>query len=742
MLIARFREHNVFRLPFQTAVRFTALAVLFTGISISANAQWTDAPIEFRETVSQVIDETPVWNWTSDPEYTRSFQEACVSPDGSKVAFTVRLDHYIDKHIYIMNADGTGIVDITSTLPAEVLEQYAKDVSRLRWNDNGTRLFFFGIYYSDLYYYDVASKTTNLAVAGIADPDFRIPYSVNAEGTEVTFRHNAGYSPALERSISGLFRAPVGGDPVNLVDIYNLPYEYLHLNLLRYLGSARTNGKAFFIWNQDYYGGNATAQWMYDGGTTMEGELSHNIWADQDLDNNLVSADGSRVLYENRFRYPESPFSIGYVDTGSGAFTPIASTFDLNGYNHQHISYDGTKVRIDSELHYQTVFTLADMSMRDTRSYYFQMAIGDVSDMTADNRRYYITTRVNNDTATDRISVVDMAPESYPAAPQVQSISFSDPVLYHGDDSRIKVQAHISDAQGLGNIEWVVLVPIVEGREYPDWPMGREPLSFPTGDPGSVYLRDEGTAGDTTAGDGIFSYNLVATRKGDYDGWNTWFTHYELPAEVGIRVIAKDVDGNYGIADTNLMITNAVPAAPVAGFIVEPQGEEFPLAVTFTDTSTGNISSWEWNFGDDRIGTGPIIDHTYAEDGAYDVTLTVTGPGGSDTYTIRGAVGTVPVAVDEQIPLAFALDAPYPNPFNPATTIGFTLPERLPATLVVYDITGARIATLADETMDAGHYNVVWNGRGDDGAQVSSGMYIIRLTAGAMTSNVRAILVK
>ena len=65
-----------------------------------------------------VIDETPVWNWLPDTEYTRHFQEVSVSPDGSMVAFTVRLDFYQDKHIYIMNSDGTGVTDITATLPA------------------------------------------------------------------------------------------------------------------------------------------------------------------------------------------------------------------------------------------------------------------------------------------------------------------------------------------------------------------------------------------------------------------------------------------------------------------------------------------------------------------------------------------------------------------------------------------------------------------------------------------------
>ena len=122
--------------------------------------------------------------------------------------------------------------------PPDVLEENARNVSRLRWNDNGTRLFFYGIYYRDIYYYDVSSGTTYPAVMGIASPDYRIPYSINAEGTEVTFKHNGGFNPSLERNIMGLFHAPVGGSAVNLVDIYNLPHEYLSINLFGYLGAA------------------------------------------------------------------------------------------------------------------------------------------------------------------------------------------------------------------------------------------------------------------------------------------------------------------------------------------------------------------------------------------------------------------------------------------------------------------------------------------------------------------------
>lgn len=731
-------ENVVFHTPLILRILF--VAVFMSCISQSAVAQWVDAPIEYRETVSMVIDESPVWDWM--PEEVRHFQEVSVSPDGSMIAFTVRLDFYMNKHIYVMNSDGTGLVDITSTLPASVREENAQNVGRLRWNDDGSRLFFFGKYYEDLYYYDVGAGSTIPAVMGIADPDFRIPYSINAGGTQVTFKHNAGWNAALERDIVGLFTAEVGGNPVNLVDTANLPHETMSVNSFAYLGAARTGNKAFFVWNQDFLAGDATAQWMYNGDTVMQGDLSHTVWPDQGLDNNLVSADGGRVLYENIYRYGEDPMRIGYVDTDTNVFTAIAETTDLNGFGNQHISYDGTKARISGELYNHTVISLDDLSMRDTGTYYFKMSIYDMSDMTADNRYYYILTSKNNDTATHRISVVDMAPDTFDAAPQIHSISFSDSVLYHNDDSRIKVQAHVTDVQGNDTIEWVILAPLVEGREQPDWPMGRGPLSFPATDVSSVVLVDDGTSGDTTAGDGMYSFNQIATRKGYYEGMNTWFDHYDLPAEVGVRIIVKDTDGNYGIADTKLMITDAVPASPDADFSVSVQDETLPLTADFIDMSSGNITTWVWDFGDGYTGTGPTVSHTYTESGLYDVTLTVTGPGGSDTFIFERAVAAGDVAVEENTPLAFALNSPYPNPFNPSTTLDFTLPENLKVHLAVYDIRGACIATLADEFMSCGRHVMTWNGCHDNGKPASSGVYFFRLNAGTMTAQKKALLVK
>ncbi|MCA8960023.1 MAG: S8 family serine peptidase, partial [Planctomycetes bacterium] len=98
-------------------------------------------------------------------------------------------------------------------------------------------------------------------------------------------------------------------------------------------------------------------------------------------------------------------------------------------------------------------------------------------------------------------------------------------------------------------------------------------------------------------------------------------------------------DGNYSVGQGyGLVITGDVsegtgPAAPVAEFTGTPTSGTTPLTVSFTDLSTGSISGWSWSFGDGGTSTASSPSHTYTVAGTYTVSLTVNGPGGSDTRT-------------------------------------------------------------------------------------------------------------
>jgi hypothetical protein len=102
------------------------------------------------------------------------------------------------------------------------------------------------------------------------------------------------------------------------------------------------------------------------------------------------------------------------------------------------------------------------------------------------------------------------------------------------------------------------------------------------------------------------------------------------------------------------------------------------------------------------------------------------------------------VAVENDIPNGFSLSANSPNPFNPLTTITYTVPANITdnVSLNIYDIRGALIRTLVNEVGSPGVHSVVWDSIDNNGNAVSSGVYIYRLQAGEIFLSNRMILVR
>jgi len=83
-----------------------------------------------------------------------------------------------------------------------------------------------------------------------------------------------------------------------------------------------------------------------------------------------------------------------------------------------------------------------------------------------------------------------------------------------------------------------------------------------------------------------------------------------------------------------------------------------------------------------------------------------------------------------------------PNPFNPETTISFSLAAPAAVELCIYNIRGQKVTTLVNDNFSAGTHSAVWNGRDDNGRAVSSGVYLYRVSAGGATDTKRMILLK
>lgn len=93
-------------------------------------------------------------------------------------------------------------------------------------------------------------------------------------------------------------------------------------------------------------------------------------------------------------------------------------------------------------------------------------------------------------------------------------------------------------------------------------------------------------------------------------------------------------------------------------------------------------------------------------------------------------------------PYRYQLQAAYPNPFNPATTIPFTLAKAGKTELIVYNIMGQKIVTLTNKNYLAGTHEVVWNGSDMSGRQVASGVYFVRLKSADFNQTKKLILMK
>jgi hypothetical protein len=127
----------------------------------------------------------------------------------------------------------------------------------------------------------------------------------------------------------------------------------------------------------------------------------------------------------------------------------------------------------------------------------------------------------------------------------------------------------------------------------------------------------------------------------------------------------------------------------------------------------------EYEFLDSRVQQGAFYEYRLAN---VDVSGMV-----EYSKSIQVAVGQV-TETDIQIsstPHTFELQPAFPNPFNPETTISYSLPKTGEVSLKVYDLGGREVATLAQGQRSAGQYQLTWNA-----ATIPSGVYLVVLRAG------------
>ena len=107
--------------------------------------------------------------------------------------------------------------------------------------------------------------------------------------------------------------------------------------------------------------------------------------------------------------------------------------------------------------------------------------------------------------------------------------------------------------------------------------------------------------------------------------------------------------------------------------------------------------------------------------------------------TLMDAVGVS----DENInPSNYKLYAPYPNPFNPITTIQYHLPERSNVSINIYDMNGRFVKNLIKNTQNAGLRSIQWDATNHKGLNVTAGVYLYKIEAGIFIDTKKMVLLK
>jgi len=140
------------------------------------------------------------------------------------------------------------------------------------------------------------------------------------------------------------------------------------------------------------------------------------------------------------------------------------------------------------------------------------------------------------------------------------------------------------------------------------------------------------------------------------------------------------------------------------------QASNYPVTISGINFPTGSDESYVI---EEMLGKAVISTHTLRE--------------GQDVVIANSNITRLNLSKAANLPKKFLVEQNYPNPFNPGTQINFFLPELSIVKLDIYDITGKKVVTLKNDMLPSGSHRVFWDGRGQNGKKMSSGVYLYRL---------------
>ena len=216
--------------------------------------------------------------------------------------------------------------------------------------------------------------------------------------------------------------------------------------------------------------------------------------------------------------------------------------------------------------------------------------------------------------------------------------------------------------------------------------------------------------------------------------------------EYVLRLVVWD-DLDPSAPDT--VVVTAIEPCPMPTTIanVYPTSGEAPLEVWFDASESycpgGYELTFTWDFGDSTpVSHEATVWHTYQHAGTWRATLGVANACGESSGVYIDIEVTSPATgVAEMPPLVLDIHGNHPNPFNPMTTIVYSIPEAGRVELKVYDARGRAVRTLVSEWKPAGRHEAAWDGRDGRGGLTASGVYYVRLeSAGGVRTRTIVLL--
>ena len=93
-------------------------------------------------------------------------------------------------------------------------------------------------------------------------------------------------------------------------------------------------------------------------------------------------------------------------------------------------------------------------------------------------------------------------------------------------------------------------------------------------------------------------------------------------------------------------------------------------------------------------------------------------------------------------PYIFTLKQNHPNPFNPSTTINYTISEESEISIIIYDLVGSKVIEFFSSSRPSGTHSIQWNGTDQQGNRVPAGIYFYQLKTGDFLQTKKMVLMK